>query len=213
MCDHIRTNGKSGWGSTRWFVFPPSIPEESEVEEFADDLVQTSQEKLAELLDRFDVVEENRKINVADIQKQSDDNSWDEFSEWFWTYLENYKYAEVVYIEKWLKYWVKIYELATKTRFVPVVLEEKNEITEEDVANAKEYPIQDLYSGDLKTVYGRLTGLCPFHDEKTPSFSIFTNDNHFYCFGCHAWGDAIDFYMRVNNVSMMEAIKVLNAKQ
>jgi len=212
MCDHIRTNNKTGWGARQWFVYPPKFPEEDEIEMFANDLVDTSQLKLAELLDRYDEVEETRKTNVAEVQRQAEEGSWDEFSEWFWTYLENYKYTEVIYIERWLKYWSKIYEVASKKTFLPVYFEQKEEIDDDDIARAKEFPIEELYDGHLKHVYGRLQGLCPFHDEKTPSFSIFTNDNHFYCFGCHVWGDAIDFYMKKNNVPMVEAVKALNGR-
>lgn len=212
MCDHIRTNNKKGWGGRKWHVYPPKFPTEEEIEMFADGLVETSKAKIVELLDRYDIVEEEREVNVAGIQKKADEDNWDEFTEWFWTYLENYKYTEVLYIEKWLKYWTKIYEAASKKKFLPVLLEPKSEINEDDVARAKEYPIEDMYDGELKSVYGRLVGLCPFHGESTPSFSIYTNDNHFYCYGCQAWGDAIDFYMKTNSVDMVQAVKDINGK-
>lgn len=212
MCDHIRTNKMTGWGARKWHVNPPKFPEESEIEMFAEDLIETSQKKIVEFLDRYDEVEESRKVSIRDIQQRADAENWDETSEWFWTYLENYKYTEVLYIEKWLKYWSKIYEVASKKQFMPVHFEQKEEVGEDDVSRAKEYPIEDMYDGELKSVYGRLQGLCPFHDEKTPSFSIFTNDNHYYCFGCHAWGDAIDFYMKKNGVNLIEAVKAINGK-
>ncbi len=44
---------------------------------------------------------------------------------------------------------------------------------------------------------GRLyTALCPFHNEKTPSFTIFPETSSFYCFGCHEGGDFIPFVMK-----------------
>jgi len=55
----------------------------------------------------------------------------------------------------------------------------------------------------------RLVGLCPFHDEKTPSFTIFKNDDHFYCFGCREYGDVIKFIRLVENLTFKQAVKTL----
>ncbi|KAJ8611265.1 hypothetical protein CTAYLR_004173 [Chrysophaeum taylorii] len=49
----------------------------------------------------------------------------------------------------------------------------------------------------LEVRNGRYWGLCPFHNEKTPSFTINTEANTFYCFGCGAHGDAIDFVRKI----------------
>lgn len=58
----------------------------------------------------------------------------------------------------------------------------------------------------------RLTGLCPFHGEKSPSFSVSPERGLFYCFGCHAGGDAIDFVMRRDNLAFHEAAELLAAE-
>ncbi|MDO5724798.1 MAG: DNA primase [Tissierellia bacterium] len=52
-------------------------------------------------------------------------------------------------------------------------------------------------------------GLCPFHNEKTPSFSVSPNKNFFHCFGCGAGGDVITFIMRMEGLSFPEAAKKL----
>lgn len=52
-------------------------------------------------------------------------------------------------------------------------------------------------------------GLCPFHPEKSPSFSVNTNKQIFYCFGCHAGGDVFTFIQRQEGVSYPEAIRLL----
>jgi DNA primase len=59
---------------------------------------------------------------------------------------------------------------------------------------------------------GNYWGLCPFHNEKTPSFSVNPSRNMYYCFGCHAGGGAINFLMEMEKVSYPEAIETI-AKQ
>lgn len=52
-------------------------------------------------------------------------------------------------------------------------------------------------------------GLCPFHNEKTPSFMVYEDTQSFYCFGCGAGGDAITFTMKIENLDYIEAVKLL----
>ncbi|MBQ3046002.1 MAG: DNA primase [Clostridia bacterium] len=52
-----------------------------------------------------------------------------------------------------------------------------------------------------------LVGLCPFHNEKTPSFTVYPESNSFYCFGCGAGGDVITFVRRMENLDYIEAVK------
>src|SRR5882757_5941200 len=52
-------------------------------------------------------------------------------------------------------------------------------------------------------------GLCPFHNEKTPSFYVVDDKNFFHCFGCGAHGDAIGFVMRAENLDFIEAVERL----
>lgn len=54
-----------------------------------------------------------------------------------------------------------------------------------------------------------LVGLCPFHNEKTPSFCVYPENNSFYCFGCNKGGDVITFIMGVENLDFSEAVKFL----
>ena len=57
---------------------------------------------------------------------------------------------------------------------------------------------------------GRLYGgLCPFHSEKTPSFYVYPDTQSFYCFGCGAAGDVINFVRKYNNLGYVEAVKQL----
>ena len=55
----------------------------------------------------------------------------------------------------------------------------------------------------------RYWGLCPFHQEKTSSFSVTPDRNMFYCFGCHAGGDMITYIMKRDNMDFREAVEYL----
>jgi DNA primase len=62
---------------------------------------------------------------------------------------------------------------------------------------------------DLRRVGSRYTGLCPFHDERTPSFSVNAVDKLFYCFGCQAKGDAIGFVEQAEGLDFVDAVETL----
>lgn len=53
------------------------------------------------------------------------------------------------------------------------------------------------------------TGLCPFHNERTPSFTIFDDDSRFHCFGCGATGDVVDFLRLIEQVETGEVVQRL----
>lgn len=61
----------------------------------------------------------------------------------------------------------------------------------------------------LKRSGSNLTGLCPFHSEKSPSFTVFRNDGSFYCFGCGVGGNAITFVRKIENLDFVEAVSML----
>ncbi|HEV7720052.1 MAG TPA: CHC2 zinc finger domain-containing protein, partial [Iamia sp.] len=61
----------------------------------------------------------------------------------------------------------------------------------------------------LKKVGRRYTGLCPFHGEKTPSFSVNAEDGLYYCFGCQAKGDTITLVRELQHLDFAEAIEWL----
>ncbi|WP_138159271.1 DNA primase [Peptoniphilus catoniae] len=74
--------------------------------------------------------------------------------------------------------------------------------------------IVDLISGyvNLKKSGSNYLGLCPFHNEKTPSFSVSKSKGIFKCFGCGAGGDQITFIMKRENLGFREAVKFLADK-
>src|SRR5580692_4996835 len=56
------------------------------------------------------------------------------------------------------------------------------------------------------------SGLCPFHNEKTPSFSVHATQQFFYCFGCGAKGDVFTFVQKIENVTFVEAVRAVAQK-
>lgn len=71
--------------------------------------------------------------------------------------------------------------------------------------------IEDVISQyvTLKRAGSNMNGLCPFHSEKTPSFTIFKASHSFYCFGCGAGGDVITFIMKIENLDYIGALEFL----
>jgi len=62
---------------------------------------------------------------------------------------------------------------------------------------------------NLKRAGSNFNGCCPFHSEKTPSFTVFPSTQSFYCFGCGAGGDVITFVMRMENLDYVSAVRLL----
>ncbi len=71
--------------------------------------------------------------------------------------------------------------------------------------------IVDVISGYVRIQKkgGNYFGLCPFHNEKSPSFSVSQSKQIFYCFGCGAGGNVITFLMEYENATFQEAVKIL----
>src|SRR6476659_5088898 len=85
-------------------------------------------------------------------------------------------------------------------------------ILDEDVARVREATDIVGLIGEhvaLKRSGARFTGLCPFHGEKTPSFSVNAQLGFYYCFGCQESGDAITFIRKVDGLDFAEAVERL----
>lgn len=72
-------------------------------------------------------------------------------------------------------------------------------------------PIEDIAAGyvQLKRRGKNLVGLCPFHNEKTPSFNLYPDNNSYYCFGCSNGGGVIQFVMNIERLDFPEAVRWL----
>ncbi|WP_338177996.1 DNA primase [Jatrophihabitans sp.] len=89
-------------------------------------------------------------------------------------------------------------------------------IRDEDVALVREQtPIADIIGEHVQLRNaggGNLKGICPFHDEKSPSLSVSPGRNLFHCFGCGAGGDVIKFIMDIEHLDFTESVERLAAR-
>ncbi|MGH3532886.1 MAG: DNA primase [Mycobacterium sp.] len=86
-------------------------------------------------------------------------------------------------------------------------------ISDRDIAAIRERVRIDEVVGDYvqlrRAGADSLKGLCPFHDEKSPSFHVRPNHGHFHCFGCGEGGDVYAFVQKIEHVSFVEAVELL----
>ena len=87
-----------------------------------------------------------------------------------------------------------------------------NEVVEEIISRSDIASVVGQYVQFTKTSGNNLFGLCPFHSEDTPSFSVSTSKQMFYCFGCHKGGDVVTFIKEIEHLSYVEALQFLAEK-
>lgn len=180
-----KRKGKTGW----IYQYPPRTDKDG-----FDDLELITLGKICELRQARRKAEQLHNKRFKALKKTSKDNLWRLVYEFEFQ-------AEEFYINRWLKYWTRI---GTD----PEPKKEERGFTDSQIEQAREFPLESLFEGELRTTYNRLMGLCPFHEEKTASFVMYP-DNSFHCFGCGAHGkNAID-YLQLQGVSFQEAVRRL----
>jgi len=87
-----------------------------------------------------------------------------------------------------------------------------NEVVEDIISRSDIVSIVGQYVQFTKSSGQNMFGLCPFHSEDTPSFSVSVNKQIYYCFGCHKGGNVVNFIMEIEHLSYVEALKFLAEK-
>ena len=87
-----------------------------------------------------------------------------------------------------------------------------NEVVEEIISRNDIVSVVGQYVQFTKSSGQNQFGLCPFHSEDTPSFSVSVNKQIYYCFGCHKGGNVVNFIMDVEHLTYVEALKFLAEK-
>ena len=174
-----------------------------------------------ELLNIFPEVKQIIPVKIREFQRQKyrleryikqrlislQQKTTDDFSYWFIKkWLELNEIAELVKIDKQIARLNRLKFSHIKTN--------KNFITDDDIQQASQISIVDVVSQEiqLKRSSKNFVGLCPFHNEKTPSFYLYPETNSFYCYGCNLGGNIINFVMQFYGYSFIETIKWLLGK-
>lgn len=129
----------------------------------------------------------------------------DEFSEYFAEMIiETFMLPDLKILEKHIFKLTRFLPLINPSKYSPNVFQDQIEI-------ARDYPIYELARDklDLKQTGNNYISLCPFHDEKTPSFYIYPDSNQFHCYGCQEHGDVIKLTMALQGLNFKEAVATL----
>jgi hypothetical protein len=130
----------------------------------------------------------------------------DEFSRWFWR-----EWVKVTDGEELLKIDGHIVRLE-RLQSVAKGRTPKGRLTEEEIQQALAVPIENLINQPLRKSGKALVGLCPFHNERHPSFYVYPETNSCWCYGCNQGGNVINFVELLHGYSFKEAVKYLIGK-
>ncbi len=86
---------------------------------------------------------------------------------------------------------------------------QKGRISEAQIQQARLVPIENIINQKLRKCGKAFVGLCPLHNERTPSFYVYPESNSFYCFGCNQGGDSIALLRTSQGYSFAEAVRYL----
>lgn len=157
-------------------------------------------------IDEFEKHREEIMKLIKDKLSRINQYTEDEFSNWFAKhYISVELGAKAIEID---------YQIARLMRMLSLFRKGKvkaGQITDKQIEQAKTIPITEIIERyiTLKKAGKNYTALCPFHNEKHPSFIVFPDSNRFHCFSCQKSGDTIEFTKLMNNFNFIQAIKFL----
>lgn len=189
----------------KYYKYPSSTASEEVIRIFNNGLKEIILTKLKEALERCHELKANKARKLSVIKVKTKPNSFDRY---FWSSFIFHEFSEYFVIQKWLRYWLNLWYKISPQSLPQQTTSNWNAIDEWTIQQARSIPIETFYEGRLRRLGSRLVGLCPFHEERTPSFFIFS-DNHYHCYGCGAHGDIIGFVMKARGLSFVEAVRYL----
>ncbi len=154
--------------------------------------------------------ENKRKEIIGSVLKRMTsikEKNIDDFSLWFFKeWIKETKINDLIEVEK------KIIRLKGVLLMMSGRVP-KEWLTQEEIQQALAFPIEILVDKQFKRSSRGLVGLCPFHDEKTPSFFVYPETNSCWCFGCQKGGNVINLTRELYGYSFKEAVKFLIQKK
>jgi DNA primase len=137
---------------------------------------------------------------LAELKSESSDESY----QYFWRqWLGLTLGEELQAIER------HIARLHRQLRYIKGTPSPEGTITDDMIQAARDVPVEDLLNQSFRRSGHNLIGICPFHDERTPSFHVYTQENRGWCFGCNRGGDSIAIYMLKNDCGFKDAVSAL----
>lgn len=146
-----------------------------------------------------------RKGELKKIFIQINDQQADEFSIWFAKQIASlYLVSPILEAKRHILRLSRLLSISNSGGEGLARWQEKVEI-------ARQHPIAEIAreNMELRESGNKLVSVCPFHNEKHPSFYIYTETNTFYCFGCQEYGDVIKLTMHLYGVDFKNAVRTL----
>lgn len=159
---------------------------------------------LKEFMQQHDSLVNTITNNLSELKK----DTTDEFDYFFWrTWLKLTIVQDLVELDR------HIACLSRHLRFINGKPNNASQLSEDQIDAARCVPIESLVDGQFRKSGRDLVCICPLHDEKTPSFHIYTSQNRAWCFGCNQGGDSIWLVMMMHEYSFKNAVISLTGDQ
>jgi len=187
--------------SLNHFQYPPTLPDDVTLEVFRADLRPIIEQKLESCMSRLDELAGERRRIVKVILRSKPRS----VTRVFLKQYEAAVFSESYVIQKWVTYWLNLWSKVTKEE---INLPKLTKFEDFELERARQFPFEQLGSTEFRKAGNKWFTKCPFHEEATASFCIFS-DNKAKCFGCGWSGDTIQFLMDTKKLSFMEAVRQL----
>lgn len=146
---------------------------------------------------------DNLEVSIREILADTEKRSPDEFTTWFIREIIKQTLVKDVLAAEG--------HICRLQRQLNIIKGHKprDRITKEHIQQALRVPIKNIIPGPFRKSGKNLICLCPLHNERTPSFQIYTETNTGWCFGCGQGGNSIKLMRFLHNYSFVEAVKNL----